>query len=171
MNTPTRDNTPDEAATEPRSWLTAEIEGRTVRFWILVGLLIAVVTLGFGAWWVWGLDRGTPMGQAGDDMAEMQEMPSTDVRLPAVSGFYAGEEVFFVHPEVSDPDVAGMLTDMMDGSPVLVVPELADVPPGHSRTSTCSPTGSKGWARSASSPTYSPPLPATTTTRRCGRSR
>jgi hypothetical protein len=59
----------------------------------------------------------------------MGEMPTTEVRLPPVAGFYGGQEIFFVHPEASDPQVAGMLTDMMAGSPVLVVPQLADVPP------------------------------------------
>ena len=47
--------------------------------------------------------------------------------LPPVGGFYAGEEISFVHPEASDPAVAELLADMM-GSPVLVVPELAQVP-------------------------------------------
>jgi hypothetical protein len=61
------------------------------------------------------------------DMA-MESMPHTDVRLPPVAGFYDGEEVFFIHPEASDAEVADMLTEMMAGSPVLVVPQLADVP-------------------------------------------
>ena len=116
-------------AIQQGTWLDADVDGRSVGFWIVVGLAIAVVILGFGAWWVWGLDRGMPM--TGDTAAMdggMADMPTTQVRLPPVSGFYDGEAVFFVHPEASDPNVARMLTDMMGGSPVLVVPELADVP-------------------------------------------
>ncbi len=115
----------EEQLAGDRSWLDTEVDGRPVRFWVLVGVAIAAVTLGFGAWWVWGLDRGTEM--ADDTTGEMAGMPATDVRLPPVQGFYEGQEVLFVHPEASDPDVAGMLSDMMGGSPVLVVPELAAV--------------------------------------------
>lgn len=61
-------------------------------------------------------------------MGDMDGMPHTEVRLPPVQGFYEGEKVFFVHSEASDEAVAQMLTDMMGGSPVLVVPALADAP-------------------------------------------
>lgn len=115
----------DERPVEPSSWLAAEVEGRTVGFWIAVAVAIAVVVIGFGAWWVWGLGQGMPMN---DDMASgMEEMSATDVHLPPVAGLYDGQQVFFVHPEASDAEVAGMLSDMMGGSPVLVVPELAEV--------------------------------------------
>ncbi len=54
-------------------------------------------------------------------------VPDNVPRLPPVKAYYEGEEVFFVHPETSDRETADLLTDMM-GSPVLVVPELAQVP-------------------------------------------
>lgn len=54
-------------------------------------------------------------------------VPDDVPRLPPVKAYYEGEEVFFVHPEASDQDTAELLTDMM-GSPVLVVPELEQVP-------------------------------------------
>ncbi len=58
----------------------------------------------------------------------MGEMAAEDVpRVPPVKGYAEGQEIFFIHTEASAPDIAGMLTDMM-GSPVLVVPELAQVP-------------------------------------------
>lgn len=117
------DNTTQQQAPQ-QSWLAAEVDGRSVRSWIVVAVVIAAVILGFGAWWVWGLDRGMAM----DGMAGMDDMPHTDVRLPPVQGFYEGEEIFFAHPEASDPEVADRLTEMMAGSPVLVVPELADAP-------------------------------------------
>lgn len=123
MSPQTRDQ--DEAIAEPRSWLAADVEGRTVGFWIAVAVAIAVVVIGFGAWWVWGLGQGMPMD---DDMASgMGQMPRTDVRLPPVAGLYEGQQILFVHPEASDAEVAGMLTDMMGGSPVMVVPELAEM--------------------------------------------
>lgn len=124
----------EETVQEDRSWLNAEVDGRPVSFWIALGLAIAAVTLGFGAWWVWGLDRGMSMGDGTDTGMEapmeegMSGMATTEARLPPVAGLYDGERVFFVHPETSDPDVAEVLTGMMGGSPVLVVPELAEVP-------------------------------------------
>ena len=60
---------------------------------------------------------------ASPSMAEMEDAP----RFPPVHGFYEGQEVLFIHSEASDQQVADMLTGMM-GSPVLVVPSLADVP-------------------------------------------
>jgi hypothetical protein len=122
MSTPT---------TEPRQD-RAEVEGRPLAFWIVVAVAIAVVVLGFGAWWVWALGRGMPMDGGAmeepmDDMG-MEDMPHTDVRLPPVAGFYDDQEISFVHPEASDAEVAEALTEMMGGSPVLVVPELAEVP-------------------------------------------
>lgn len=68
----------------------------------------------------------TPDG-ARDDMG-MGGRPEDGAHLPTVLGYAEGEEVFFVHPETSDSRVAEMLTDMMGGSPVLVVPALAEVP-------------------------------------------
>jgi hypothetical protein len=47
--------------------------------------------------------------------------------VPNVKGYLDGEEILFLHTEASDPKVAEMLTEMM-GSPVLVVPELAQAP-------------------------------------------
>lgn len=110
--------------------MSTTVEGRSVGFWIAPAVAIAVIVLGFGAWWVWGLGRGTPMnGMAADEMP-IDDMPHTDVRLPPVAGFYEGDEIFFVHPEASDRQVADMLTEMMAGSPVLVAPALAEAPAG-----------------------------------------
>jgi hypothetical protein len=49
------------------------------------------------------------------------------VELPAGKAYADGKEIYFVHTEVSDADVAALLTNMMN-SPVLEVPGLADVP-------------------------------------------
>lgn len=53
------------------------------------------------------------------------EMPTA--LLPAGKAYAEGKEIFFVHTEASDPDIANLLTDMMS-SPVLYVPSLAQVP-------------------------------------------
>jgi len=47
--------------------------------------------------------------------------------MPAGSAYAEGQEIFFMHTEASDPDVALLLTEMMD-SPVLHVAALADAP-------------------------------------------
>jgi hypothetical protein len=51
----------------------------------------------------------------------------TPPRVPPVRGYLEGQEIEFIHTEASDPKVAKLLTDMM-GSPVLVVPSLAQAP-------------------------------------------
>lgn len=48
--------------------------------------------------------------------------------VPTVKGYAEGREILFQHTEVSDPEVAKILTGMTK-SPVLVVPTLAQVPP------------------------------------------
>lgn len=47
--------------------------------------------------------------------------------LPAGMAYAEGKEIYFVHTEASDPDVAETLTNMMQ-SPVMYVPSLANVP-------------------------------------------
>lgn len=47
--------------------------------------------------------------------------------LPAGKAYAEGQEIYFVHTEASNADVAKLLTDMMS-SPVIYVPSLADVP-------------------------------------------
>ncbi len=71
----------------------------------------------------------TGMGETaqGDGMGETAAEDAP--RIPPVKGYAEGREIRFIHTEASDPDIASMLTDMM-GSPVLVVPELRDVPEG-----------------------------------------
>ena len=44
--------------------------------------------------------------------------------VPAGKAYAEGQDIYFMHTEVSDEGVAKVLTDMMN-SPVLVVPSLA----------------------------------------------
>lgn len=55
--------------------------------------------------------------------------PATKPPIPAIVGYFDGQEILFVHTEASDPDVGAHLT-RKSGSPVVVVPALADVPEG-----------------------------------------
>ena len=57
----------------------------------------------------------------------MGAMTQGDPVVPPVKGYTEGQEMRFLHTEASDPEVAQMLTTMM-GSPVLVVPSLAQAP-------------------------------------------
>ena len=54
-----------------------------------------------------------------------EKMP--EALLPAGKAFAEGKEIYFVHTEASDADIAEMLTKMMD-SPVLYTPGLATSP-------------------------------------------
>lgn len=47
--------------------------------------------------------------------------------VPPVKGYTEGKEIRFIHTEASDPKVAELLTEMM-GSPVVLVPSLANAP-------------------------------------------
>lgn len=88
-------------------------------------LAIAVVVIGVGSWIVAtqddpdAMDDTTGMGMGAD---APEGMP------PVVTGYYEGERIEFIHTETSDADVARMLTDMMNGSPVIHTPALAEVP-------------------------------------------
>lgn len=83
-------------------------------------------------------------GQAGMDSEEMSESPMQEKQAtgemamapdslqrmklaPLVKGYYDDGELYFIHTETSDPDVAEMLTEMM-GPRVEVTPQLAEVP-------------------------------------------
>lgn len=56
---------------------------------------------------------------------QAEEMPTAV--LPAGMAYAEGKEIYFIHTEASDPEVANLLTDMMT-SPVIFVPALAEVP-------------------------------------------
>lgn len=117
--------TRDEPETMPPDPGAGRMDGLRVRTWVWIGIAIAVVVLGFGAFWTYAVDRDTGMASGMDRGTNMAD--AGDAVIPPVHGFYEGDDILFVHTEVSDPKVARLLTDMMD-SPVPVVAELADVP-------------------------------------------
>ena len=65
----------------------------------------------------------------GMDNMGVDSSQTTQQYAPLVGGLHNGGEVLFIHTETSDPDVATMLTEMMGGPQVVLVPELADAPP------------------------------------------
>jgi hypothetical protein len=126
------------ARNEQQGGLGTKVDGLSVKSWIAIAAAIAVVVLGFGAWWTYGLDRGTGMqqgmsggqmggGQMGDGMDGMTDMAADVPRFPPVAAYHDGEQVFFAHTETSDPEISEALAGMM-GSPVITVPELARTP-------------------------------------------
>ncbi len=121
----------EPTAEQARPWWHTDVEGRPVTFWMVVGTLIAAVTLGVGAFWTYGLDRDQQAQAMGGDGAMsgggMDAMSPDAPRVPAVFGYVDGEAIAFMHTEASDLTVAQMLEGMM-GSPVPVVQSLADVP-------------------------------------------
>jgi hypothetical protein len=54
-------------------------------------------------------------------------MKTNYAEMPVGMAFADGQEIYFMHTEVSDGEIAALLTKMMD-SPVLEVPSLARVP-------------------------------------------
>jgi hypothetical protein len=87
-----------------------------------VGILLAAVVGTFLIVFVTILLISDPQPTPAMDMKV-----ATDAHVPPVAGYYAGEQILFLHPEASDPEVAVMLSEMMD-SPVILVPQLAEVP-------------------------------------------
>lgn len=86
---------------------------------LIVAALVAVIMASF----VLAATSLTPM-QA---QPLMGGMAAGGPVVPPVRGYAEGQEIRFLHTEASDPKIAQILTDMM-GSPVLVVPSLAQAP-------------------------------------------
>ena len=93
------------------------------RTWITRGSIafFAIALLAATPVWAQGT-KGTmkPMAAMGG-----MKMPANAPTVPPVTGYSEGQEILFIHTETSDPKIAKILTDMMGGSPVLVVPALA----------------------------------------------
>jgi hypothetical protein len=88
--------------------------------------------VGFPAILIIALTVATPV-RAQSTQETMQPMKGMTMAagaptMPPVTGYSEGQEILFLHTETSDPEIAKILTDMMGGSPVLVVPSLARAP-------------------------------------------
>lgn len=94
--------------------------------WLLV---IGLFALSVGAVLLTPSGREMAGGAPTKPAGGMGEMAAVDAPLvPPVKGYAEGREILFLHTEASAPQVAEMLTRMM-GSPVLVVPSLAQASP------------------------------------------
>ncbi len=100
------------------------------KLWILILFFAGLVlSLYQGTSQAQRATTATPTAEATEamsGMAGMQTEFSSDDLAPLVRGIYEGEDVFFIHTEASDPDVADLLTDMM-GPQVVTVPSLAEI--------------------------------------------
>lgn len=62
-----------------------------------------------------------------DGIAAISDAPKLTNLAPLVKGYYDGGDLFFIHTEASDEQVAKMMTEMM-GPQVVLVPKLAETP-------------------------------------------
>lgn len=90
----------------------------------VLGLLILTAPTTINAM---GGSTPTPTPEGSDMGMEMDNSYSVDDLAPLAMAYYEGQEVYFIHPEASDPGVAQVLTDMM-GTDVITVPSLAKIP-------------------------------------------
>ena len=90
------------------------------RTWITRGSIAFFAIALLAATPVWAQGTMKPMAAMGG-----MKMPANAPTAPPVTGYSEGQEILFIHTETSDPKIAKILTDMMGGSPVLVVPALA----------------------------------------------
>jgi len=65
---------------------------------------------------------------SGTMMSDMSFNVNAPITIPLIDGYYNGEKVFFVHTEVSDKEMAEMMT-MMVNFPTLHVSDLKNLPP------------------------------------------
>ncbi|MDQ4077986.1 MAG: hypothetical protein M3220_17280 [Chloroflexota bacterium] len=93
---------------------------------LIVTTLVALLMAGFVLAYTALRPADAQVGMGGGETMD-EDMVVEGPVVPPVVGLAEGEEILFLHTEASAPEVAEMLTAMM-GSPVLVVPELADVP-------------------------------------------
>jgi len=59
-------------------------------------------------------------------MSNMQFNTDVPLTIPMIDGYYNGEKVYFIHTEISDKDIADMMTRMVN-FPTLHVPSLDDI--------------------------------------------
>jgi len=59
-------------------------------------------------------------------MSNMQFNTGAPLTIPMIDGYYNGEKVYFIHTEISDKDIADMMSTMIN-FPTLHVPDLDDI--------------------------------------------
>jgi len=66
-------------------------------------------------------------GMMSGSMSNMQFNTDAPITMPMIDGYYNGEKVFFVHTEVSDKNMAEMMS-MMINFPTLHISDLTNIP-------------------------------------------
>jgi len=96
--------------------------------WLVVSIALFALSLVVAACSSTAAPAPTPTTAAMPAQSDSMQMDMSDVpTVPAGKAYAEGQEIRFIHTEVSDPEIAKILSDMM-GSPVLVVPALANAP-------------------------------------------
>jgi len=95
---------------------------------IIVGVFVAGIGVGYGIF----DSQETPTSRIGGMMSDsmmsnMQFSTDAPITMPMIDGYYKGEKVFFVHTEVSDKNMAEMMS-MMINFPTLHVSDLTNIP-------------------------------------------
>lgn len=81
-------------------------------------------------------------------------MDNPQMNMPVINAYYGGREIWFMHTDVSDKQMAGMLSTMVNmmgnGHPTIHSPKLGDVPGGAAGklyvfTNGVSQEGAKPW--------------------------
>jgi len=101
---------------------------------IWIGIVIAAFFVGLGGTY---LIFHTGSSDVNEDfnvieqssmMSNMQFNTDVPLTIPMIDGYYNGEKVYFIHTEISDKDIASMMTSMVN-FPTLYVPDLDDTSP------------------------------------------
>jgi len=99
---------------------------------IWVGIVVAAFLVGLGSTYLIfhtgnpDVNTGSEM-MSGSMMSNMQFSTNAPMTMPMIDGYYNGEKVFFVHTEVSDNDMAQMMSTMIN-FPTLHVSDLKNTP-------------------------------------------
>ena len=99
-----------------------------IRKWLFILSVLFALSLAVAACSGPATPAPTPTTEAMSMQTEGMEMDMSEVPVvPAGVAYAEGQEIRFIHTEVSDPDIAELLSDMMS-SPVILVPSLANAP-------------------------------------------
>jgi len=100
--------------------------------YLWIGIIVVVFVAGIGVGYGIFDSQETPTSRIGgmmndSMMSNMQFSTDAPITMPMIDGYYKGEKVFFVHTEVSDKNMAEMMS-MMINFPTLHVSDLTNIP-------------------------------------------
>jgi hypothetical protein len=101
---------------------------------IWIGIVIAAFFVGLGGTYLifhtgsFDVSEDFNMIEQSSMMSNMQFNTDAPLTIPMIDGYYNGEKVYFIHTEISDKDIADMMT-MMVNFPTLYTPNLDNISP------------------------------------------